>query len=195
MRSFSDRIRHAISFEVIGLALVIPLGTLAFHMPMHDVGVVSLVSATLATAWNLVYNVFFDLGLRRITGTTAKGPLARICHAILFETGLLVLLLPFIAWYTGVSIWQAFVMDLSFAAFYVLYALGFNWSYDRLFPLAEWETRRADGRDRLAGRAAVAAADPANPHPARRPRGNAGPQVLRHIDKGSRAALNRLRSR
>jgi uncharacterized membrane protein len=149
MRSVRDRIRHAICFEVIGLLLVTPLGALAFHMPMQDIGVVSLVSATLATAWNIVYNYLFDLALRRLTGTTRKGGLARVCHAILFEIGLLVVLLPFIAWYLGVTLWQALVMDLSFALFYVVYAFLFNLAYDRVFPLPEWETASKRGGARL----------------------------------------------
>ena len=53
MRTVRDRIRHAISFEIIGLILVVPLGALAFGMPMHDIGLVSLVSATIATAVEL----------------------------------------------------------------------------------------------------------------------------------------------
>ena len=49
-----------------------------------------------------------------------------------------IVLLPFIAWYLGISPWQALVMDAGFAVFYVVYALAFNWAYDRLFPLPEW---------------------------------------------------------
>lgn len=139
MRSVGDRIRHAISFEIIGLLLVVPLGAWVFHMPLHDIGMVGIVSATIATAWNFVYNYVFDLFLQRTAGTTEKSGLARVCHAILFEVGLLVVLMPFIAWYLGVSLWQAFVMDLSFALFYMFYAFGFNWAYDRIFPLAEWK--------------------------------------------------------
>ncbi|MCB1340583.1 MAG: PACE efflux transporter [Pseudooceanicola sp.] len=138
MRSPLDRLRHALSFEVIALLLVIPLGALVFHKPMHDIGVVGVVSATLATLWNMAYNDGFDRALRRLAGTTLKSPRTRVLHAVLFEAGLLVVLLPFIAWYLGITLWQAFVMDLSFAAFYLVYALGFNWAYDRLFPLPEW---------------------------------------------------------
>ncbi len=140
MRSVSDRIRHAISFEIIGLLLVTPLGALAFHMPLHDIGIVGLVSATIATAWNFLYNYIFDLVRQRLAGTTEKTPLVRVYHAVLFEVGLLAALMPFIAWYLGVSLWQAFVMDVSFALFYMLYAYVFNWAYDRLFPLPEWKS-------------------------------------------------------
>jgi uncharacterized membrane protein len=140
MRSVPDRIRHAISFEIIGLAIITPLGALAFGMPMADIGIVGIASATVATAWNYLYNLGFDHAMQRITGGTQKSMAMRMLHAVLFEGGLLVALLPLIAWYLGVSLMQAFLMDVSFAAFYLVYAFAFNWAYDRLFPLPDWQT-------------------------------------------------------
>lgn len=49
MRTVKDRIRHAISFELIGIVLVILLGTWLFDKPMGDIGVVAVVGATIAT--------------------------------------------------------------------------------------------------------------------------------------------------
>ncbi len=138
MRSPLDRLRHALSFEIIALLIVVPLGALIFGISLHDTGVVALVSATLATLWNLLYNYLFDLALRRATGSTWKTTPIRLAHAVLFEIGLLFVLMPFIAWYLDISLWRAFVMDVSFAAFYMAYAFAFNWAYDRLFPLPEW---------------------------------------------------------
>lgn len=138
MRTTRDRIRHAISFEIIGLLLVTPLGAIAFGMPAADIGVVGVVGATIATGWNYLYNLGFDHAMRRLTGKTRKGPLLRVGHAVLFELGLLILLLPMIAWYLGISLWHALLMDMSFAFFYVVYAFVFNWAYDRIFPLPEW---------------------------------------------------------
>ncbi|MEI2808368.1 PACE efflux transporter [Albidovulum sp.] len=135
MRTTLDRMRHAISFELIGLLLVTPLGSLAFGMPVHDIGVVAIVGATIATLWNYLFNLLFDHALLRITGTARKSLPLRVAHAILFEAGLLAVLLPFIAWYLGISLVQAFVMDLSFALFYLAYAFAFNWAYDVIFPL------------------------------------------------------------
>lgn len=140
MRTVADRIRHALSFEIIGLILVIPLGAWVFAMPAEDIGVVGVVSATVATAWNYLYNLGFDHVMQRTRGTTQKTTAIRVAHAILFELGLLIVLMPFIAWYLNVSLAHALVMDVSFALFYVVYAFVFNWYYDRLFPLPEWKT-------------------------------------------------------
>ena len=73
--------------------------------------------------------------MQRLTGGTQKSILVRILHAILFEAGLLIVLMPLIAWYLGISLLQAFLMDVAFAAFYMVYAFTFNWAYDRVYPL------------------------------------------------------------
>ncbi|MDM9626859.1 PACE efflux transporter [Rhizobium sp. S152] len=139
MRSTSDRIRHAVSFEIIGLALITPLGAFAFGMPVADIGVVGVASATIATGWNYLYNLGFDHVMQRLTGSTQKSLAVRVLHSVLFEGGLLLALLPLIAWYLGVSLLQAFMMDVSFALFYLVYAFVFNLAYDRIFPLPDWQ--------------------------------------------------------
>lgn len=139
MRSTSDRIRHAISFEILALLLVTPLGAWVFSLPITDIGVVSVVSATIAMLWNYVYNLGFDHAMQRFAGTTYKTVPIRVLHAVLFEAGILIVLAPFIAWYLGVGLWHAIVMDVSFSLFYLVYAFVFNWSYDRLFPIPEWQ--------------------------------------------------------
>lgn len=143
MRATKDRIRHAISFEVIALLIVTPAGALAFDKPMHDIGVVSIVSATLATLWNYIYNLLFDHAMLRIAGHLRKTLFLRILHALLFEGGLLIVLLPFIAWYLGIGLLEAFYLDVSFALFYLVYAFVFNWLYDLIFPVP---ASRASGK-------------------------------------------------
>ena len=135
MRTPRDRVRHAVLFELIALVLVAPLGGLVFGIDVAHFGVVALVSTTLAMLWNYAYNLGFDHALLRLGRPVAKTVKLRILHAVLFEAGLLLLLVPFIAWYLAVPLWQAFLMDLSLAGFYLLYAFVFNWLYDLAVPL------------------------------------------------------------
>lgn len=137
MRKTGDRIRHAISFEVIALALVTPLGAIVFGKPMLDMSVITILSATIAMLWNYVYNLGFDHAAMRLIGRVRKSILIRIFHAILFEAGLLIFLVPLIMWYLAIGIWPAFLMDISFSVFYLVYAFVFNWGYDVIFPLPE----------------------------------------------------------
>lgn len=143
MRTLRDRLRHALCFEILGLLIVTPLGVLVFDMPLKHLGVVTVGSATLAMLWTYVYNWGFDQAMQGLTGGTQKTVPLRVLHAMLFEVGLLLVLLPFIAWWLEISLWQALVMDMAFAAFYMVYAFVFNWGYDRVFPLPEWQTERS----------------------------------------------------
>lgn len=135
MRTTRDRIRHAICFEIIGLLLVIPLGAMGFGMEAKDIGVIAVIAASVATLWNYVYNLIFDRTMKRWRGSVRKTLALRALHAVLFELGLLLVTLPMIAYYLGIGLWQAFVMDLAFVVFYLIYAFVYNWVYDRAFPL------------------------------------------------------------
>ncbi|MEQ5825994.1 PACE efflux transporter [Sulfitobacter sp. NFXS29] len=137
MRSTADRIRHALSFEVLALLIVTPMGAWLFDKPLHEIGVVTIVSASIATGWNYLYNLGFDHALRRLRGTVRKTVLIRVLHAVIFEIGLLFVLMPFIAWYLSISLMEAFLIDVSFALFYLIYAFVFNWVYDVIFPVPE----------------------------------------------------------
>ena len=152
MRSTTSRIIHALSFELIGLVIVIPLFSLIFGVHMGEGAVIAVVGATIATVWNYLYNLGFDHLLLRLRGHAAKTLPLRIIHALLFEAGLLLALLPFIAWYLGVTLWQALQMDIAFALFYLAYAFVFNWVYDLIDPPARPSAARS-GAPRGAPRA------------------------------------------
>ncbi|MBM3117872.1 PACE efflux transporter [Jeongeupia naejangsanensis] len=137
MRNVADRIRHALMFEVFGVLLVIPYGFLLFDLPPAKMGVIGVASALVATVWNYIYNLGFDRLMLRHAGTTRKTLRLRIVHALLFEGGLLLILLPAMALYLQISLWQALVMDLAIVVFYLVYAFVFNWAYDWVFPVAE----------------------------------------------------------
>lgn len=135
MRTARDRIRHAISFEIIGLLIITPLGAFVFETPIQHIGIAAFVSATIATLWNYVYNLLYDRVMLRRLGHLRKSLRQRVLHAVLFELGLLLVLMPFLAWYLDISLLQALIMDASFAGFYLVYAFVFNWGYDVIFPV------------------------------------------------------------
>lgn len=143
MRDTADRIRHALSFELIGFLIVITAGMVLFDMQVRDIGVIALVGSIIAMIWVYVYNYLFDLVLMRLQGHAGKSIAQRLLNSLLFEIGLLLVLLPFIAWYLQVSLLEAFMLDAALAMFYLVYSFCFNWVYDRLFPI---DTRLAPER-------------------------------------------------
>ncbi|ARB46934.1 PACE efflux transporter [Alloalcanivorax xenomutans] len=136
LRTTQDRVRHAVLFELIGLAIMVPVGAYLFQLPVGHMGVLGVVGATIATVWNFVFNLGFDHAMLRWLGHTRKTLRMRVGHAVLFEGGLLVMLLPMVAWYLGIGLLQALLMDLAMVLFYLFYAFSFNWAYDRVFPVS-----------------------------------------------------------
>lgn len=135
MRTFPDRIRHALMFELVGLAIFTPGAAFFFNQPVEHMGVIGVISATVATLWNFVYNLGFDRAMLRLTGSVHKTIMIRVLHTGLFELGLLIALIPMIAWYLGISLWDALIMDIAIVTFYLIYAFFFNIAYDKLFPI------------------------------------------------------------
>jgi uncharacterized membrane protein len=113
LKSTFDRIRQTISFEVIGLALVSPLGASTFGISMA--GIVGIGRATIATIWNYLYNLRFDHVTQPMTGGTQKSVELRVVHAVrhraVDRADCLV---------SGVNLLQAFLMNVSFALFYMV---------------------------------------------------------------------------
>jgi len=137
MRSTPDRIRHAVSFEIIAIAMVMFLGSRLFGMPPVSMGAVGIASSLVATIWTYLYNLGFDHTLLRMTGSPEKNWRMRVLHAVLFEITLSFLLLPLIALMLGISLIEALLMDISLMAFFLVYTFVFNLVYDRLFPIPE----------------------------------------------------------
>ncbi|GGY68747.1 PACE efflux transporter [Marinobacter zhanjiangensis] len=134
MRSTKDRIRQAIAFELIGLLLSVPLAALVFGFDTGKTGVLGIIGATIATTWNYLFNLMFDHGLKSLTGSTRKTLKVRFLHAISFELGLMLAFLPIIAWWMGIGLLEALIVDIAFVVFYLIYAFVFTWCYDTLFP-------------------------------------------------------------
>ena len=135
MRTTKDRIRHALGFEIIGLLIFAPLASLVFGFELHTMGLMAVVGSIIATIWNYFYNILFDNAMLKLRGQVQKTVPIRVLHAVLFEGGLLLLFLPMIAWYLDITLWQAFMMDITMATFYLIYAFVYNWIYDKVFPV------------------------------------------------------------
>ena len=62
-------------------------------------------------------------------------PLARCFVPCGFEGGLVLMSLPIVMWWTGMSWLEALLADIALALAYVAYAFVFNLAYDRVFPI------------------------------------------------------------
>lgn len=117
----------AIAAATLGLALLTRQG--AAHS-----GLASAAASAIAVVWNLLFNQAFERWESR-QPRRGRSLRRRVAHAAIFEAGLVVTLVPLFAWWFGVGLWQAFVMDLALIVFFLCYTFVFNWTFDRLFGL------------------------------------------------------------
>ena len=119
-----------------GIAIVVATLGLAgmSGQDMHTAGGVAVAASVIAILWNLAFNTMFEAWEARqaVKGRSLK---RRIAHAIGFEGGLIAFLVPLIAWWFGISLWQALLMDLGLVVFFLVYTFVFNWGFDRIFGL------------------------------------------------------------
>lgn len=127
-KSITERIFQAIAFEVLAILICTPLLAWIMDKPMLEMGVVTLVIAALALAWNVVFNGLFDRLLKRYG--IVHNAWVRVVHALLFEGGLVAMGVPLIAWWLNVSLWQAFLLDIGVLLFFLPYTYVYHWAYD-----------------------------------------------------------------
>ena len=127
------RVVYVALYEGLAIAFV----TIAFVAGEQSLGSASGVavgSSLIAVLWNLVFNAAFERweSRQRVRGRSRA---RRLAHAIGFEGGLALWLVPFMAWWLEVGLWQALLLDLGLLLFFLAYTFVFTWVFDRLFGL------------------------------------------------------------
>jgi uncharacterized membrane protein len=117
----------AITMSTTGLALLSGAG-------MGHASVAAIAASAIAVIWNLVYNTLFERWEAR-QAKRGRSVLRRVAHAIGFEGGLVITLVPLFAWWLDISLWQAFVLDLGLIVFFLVYTFVFNLAFDKIFGL------------------------------------------------------------
>ena len=138
IRSGADRLRYTISFELLLLAILVPIGALVFDRSHVEIGMLSVFLAVKAMLLNLLYNWLFDKwDVRNGRIPTERSWWGRTLHAIGFEATLTITSLPFVMWWLKLNIWQALLTDLAVVSIVMVYTMIFTWCYDKLFPVAQ----------------------------------------------------------
>ena len=127
------RIIYVSLYEAIAIA-VSSLIFIAIGQKASDSGVMAVAASVIAICWNLSFNHLFE---KWEAGQTVKGRsvLRRVVHAIGFEGGLALVLIPLMAWWFNITLWEAAVMEAGLLVFFMVYTFVFNWAFDRLFGL------------------------------------------------------------
>ena len=136
MKPRTRRVVQAVLYEVFAVAAVGPALALMFDEPFSSTLGLALLMSTVALGWNYVFNGWFE---RWEAKQAVKGRsfARRLAHGTGFEGGLVVLLVPIMAWWLDTSLLNALVADLGVLAFFFVYAVAFTWAFDRVFGLPQ----------------------------------------------------------
>ncbi|MCI1031515.1 putative membrane protein [Raoultella sp. BIGb0149] len=129
-KSLTERIIHAVSFEGLATLILAPTAAWLMQRSVVEMGGLSILLASLAMVWNLIYNALFDRiwPVSRVIRTLK----VRALHAIGFESGFIIIGVTAVALLLGVSLMQAFMLEIGFMLFFLPYTMLFNWAWDTL---------------------------------------------------------------
>lgn len=126
--SVKERLFHAVLFEIGAILLTMLVFRVFGNDNAAHTGSLAVMISLIAVAWNMGFNWIFD---KIFTGERLHRTFGvRLLHMGLFEGGLFLITVPLIAYWLGVSLWQAFLMDIGIVAVIGIYTLVFNWGYD-----------------------------------------------------------------
>ncbi|MCQ9616666.1 PACE efflux transporter [Paenalcaligenes niemegkensis] len=129
-RSLKERIFHALLFEGLGILFATPLAMWITGKSAVSMAALSAVISAIAMLWNMLFNWLFDrlqlrYGFRR-------GFWMRILHTCAFEIGLILIVVPLVAWWVDTTLWHALVLDIGLVLFFMPYAFFYNLGYDHI---------------------------------------------------------------
>jgi uncharacterized membrane protein len=134
VQGIKRKIVYAGSFEVIAVAISSTLLKLLSGSPVLYAGAAAVASSAIALLWNLVYNSLFERWEAR-QARKGRSFVRRAAHALGFEAGLVVMLVPLFAWVLDVTLQASLLYNLGMIVFFLVYAFLFNLAFDRLFGL------------------------------------------------------------
>lgn len=138
------RVIYVISYELIAVLLT-TLGLIALGFGGGNSGTLAVTASLVAVTWNYIWTTMFEFWESRQESQT-RTPRRRIVHAIGFEGGLGVLLVPITAWVLSVSLLEALRLEVGLLAFFLVYTFAFSWLFDKVWPPVHREPRDEESR-------------------------------------------------
>lgn len=136
MTPLQRRVLQAVLYETGAIALTGPIVGLSFDVGAGSSLLLAVIMSSIALAWNYVFNAGFEHWERR-QARRQRTVWRRLLHGIGFEGGLGLMLVPLMAVWLDIPLWQAGVAEIGLLALFFLYAVGFTWAFDRVFGLPE----------------------------------------------------------
>lgn len=129
-RSTKERIFHAVLFEGLGILFATPLAMWITGKPVGSMAALSATISAIAMLWNMLFNWLFDRLQYRYG--FKRGFWMRILHTCAFESGLILMVVPLIAWWVDTTLWHALALNIGIVLFFMPYTFFYNLAYDTL---------------------------------------------------------------
>lgn len=128
------KILYAVLFETLGVAVASGGLLLMSDASAGQSVALSTICATVALGWSYVFNSIFEAWEAR-QALKGRSLLRRGVHALLFEGGLVVILVPVMAWWLQVGLAEALIYEAGLIVLFIAYTYVFTWGFDKIFGL------------------------------------------------------------
>jgi len=129
-KSLYERFFHALLFESFALLLCAPLMSILLGVSFAHAGLLTVMISLIAMSWNMIFNSLFERCERH--WRWQRTFIVRLLHAVTFEAGLILAVVPLAAWWLNIGLVEAFVLDIGLILFFLPYTLAYNWGYDKI---------------------------------------------------------------
>lgn len=136
LKPMTRRIVQAVLYETLAVAFVAPVLIIGFgRSPLSTIGL-TLTMSMIALTWNYGFNALFERWEAR-QAVKGRSWRRRAAHGLLFEGGLALVLVPVMALWLRISLWEALVADIGILLFFLVYTVVFTWVFDHIFGLPQ----------------------------------------------------------
>ena len=133
MQGVKRRVVYVALYEALAI-LFVSVALWQLGQDSGHAGVAAVVSSAIAITWNVIWNSLFERWEAR-QEKKGRSVARRVAHAIGFEGGLVLAIVPFFAWWLNITLWEAFVLDAGLIVFFLIYTFVFNLAFDHVFGL------------------------------------------------------------
>ncbi|RTQ88659.1 MULTISPECIES: PACE efflux transporter [Stenotrophomonas] len=134
MQGIKRRITYVFFYELITLTII---STAFFFFSDSDAthaASLGVITVVLAIVWNFIFNWIFEQWESTLK-TRGRNLGRRILHALGFEIGFIAITLPLFAWWLGITMIEAFWLDVGLTLFFMFFTFVYAWAFDRIFGL------------------------------------------------------------
>jgi uncharacterized membrane protein len=151
-KSTKARMIQALIYELVALSIIAPAYHFTSGTKAEEALSLLVILSLIVLGWTLIFNRAYDAIEHRFDANIHESnnrPLGlRILHAIGMELGLMIISIPIIKVFLGITWMEALLLDIYLTVAYMVYALCFFYVYDKIS--APIERRSSVRREALA---------------------------------------------